>query len=218
MVEWCSVTVLQIGGFGPDSWEHGEQPLPHEQAPVPTVSMLAAPALSLSGPQPPFSLYSVGFPPPHLLQSLPAASFRFPSHLRSQLCSHRSPKIEAMQCIFSKNMVPQLWTHSSIQVIFLRTGKSCLVAALVRDVLIMQPLVNLVLSTLWSYSAHKFSTLESQEWAVTVQIIWLLSPSTLTWQSYTVGGTAEAADSSQRLEEIRAPYPSSLRNKSKNNC
>lgn len=93
----------------------GEHPLLHENSStsVPTVSKLAAPALSLSGPQPPFSLYSAWYPPPCHLQSLPAESFPFPSHLWNQLCSHRSPQIEAMQCIFLKDMVPQLWTHTS---------------------------------------------------------------------------------------------------------
>lgn len=106
-------------------FEHGEQPLPRERKHLFPLSMLAAPALSLSGPQPPFSLYSALFPAPHHLQSLVAASFPLPSQLRSQLCSHRSPQIEAMQCLFSKDMVPQLWTHrSSVQIIFLMTGKS----------------------------------------------------------------------------------------------
>lgn len=107
---------------------------------APTERILAAPALSLSGSQPLFPIYSALFPPPHHLQSLPAASFPFPSQLRSQLCSHKSPEIEAMRCIFSKDIVPQLWTQrNSIQIIFLLTGKSCLVAALVADMLTMQP-------------------------------------------------------------------------------
>lgn len=47
---------IQVGGFGPD-W-NGELSPPSTKAPLaPTESILAAPALSLSGPQPFFSLY-----------------------------------------------------------------------------------------------------------------------------------------------------------------
>lgn len=75
-----------------------------------------------------------------------------------------------MQCLFSKDLLPQLQTHrNSIQIIFLRIDKSYMVAALgYRYVTYAGFLVNLQFQALSlnSYSYHEFSTLESQGWAV----------------------------------------------------
>lgn len=67
--------------------------------------------------------------------------------------------------MFSKDMVPQLWTHNSIH--FPADRKIMLVAALVTDMLIMQVSVNPVPSTLSEViPTMNFLTWESQEWAV----------------------------------------------------
>lgn len=64
--------------------------------------------------------------------------------------------------MFSKDMVPQLWTHNSIH--FPADRKIVLVAALVTDMLIMQVSVNPVSSTLSEVIlTMNFLTWESQE-------------------------------------------------------
>lgn len=114
------------------------------QAPrTPTGSILAAPALSLSGAQhfflPLFCLIPTTTSSP--VTSSCIFSLSFPtqeSALQPQV------PIEAMQSLFSKDMVPHLWTHrNSIQITFLLTGNLCLVAFLVTDVLIMQVFLTL---------------------------------------------------------------------------
>lgn len=67
--------------------------------------------------------------------------------------------------MFSKDMVPQLWTHNSIH--FPADRKIMLVAALVTDMLIMQVSINPVLSTLSEViPTMNFLNQESQQRAV----------------------------------------------------
>lgn len=135
MAEQCSSCSchIQISGFGPElRVVSSPSPLGTQAPRTPTGSILAAPALSLSGAQhfflPLFCLIPTTTSSP--VTSSCIFSLSFPtqeSALQPQV------PIEAMQSLFSKDMVPHLWTHrNSIQITFLLT-----------DVLIMQVFLTL---------------------------------------------------------------------------
>lgn len=133
MAEQCSVVTVAYKSVALARLESGEQPLLTKNSSTSgsSVSIHAAPAFSLFGQQPLFSLFCLI---PTTTSSPVTSSYVV---FLSFLTQEPGP-CRGHECIFSKDMVPQLWTHNSIQFIFLLTGKSCLVAALVTDMLIMQ--------------------------------------------------------------------------------
>lgn len=113
----------------------------------------------------------------------------------------------------------ELWTHrNSYTVVFLLLGKSCLVATLVAHVEVIQPFLST--QFLWTViPSVNFLPWKATGGQSSAEIMWFLKvpPSTLGRQSYTVGGTVAAADSSLHLGKVYASCPFSLGNNSKSN-
>lgn len=115
-----------------------------------------------------------------------------------------------------------LWsldTQELLHSCFPLLGKSCLVATLVAHVEVIWPFLST--QFLWTViPSMNFLPWKATGGQSSAEIMWFLKvpPSTLGRQSYTVGGTVAAADSSLHLGKVYASCPFSLGNNSKSNC
>lgn len=128
MAEQCTVTVTYKLVALAQTWVVS---LPREQYLWVPMSILTAPAVSLATAF--FSPFIL--PYSHISTFSCIFSLSFPTQEPAQQPQVPINRGHAVH-YFQRTWYPQLWTHrNSIQIIFLLTGKSCLAAVLVTDIL-----------------------------------------------------------------------------------
>lgn len=177
MAEECSVVTITYKPVAlAPTWEWRAAPPTENSSTSGSTESIHGPSLQPLWPTA-FILFILPYSqqPHHLVTSSCIIFLSFPTQESGPYRGH--------EWMFSKDMVPQLWTHNSIH--FPADRKIILVAVLVTDMLIMQVSVNPVPSTLSEViPTMNFLTWESQEWAVNSSVHLVSKMSTIKRQSY----------------------------------